>query len=303
MKKIILVSVVCVVSIVSLFSGCVNVPMDDLVQFSIFSFEVEPAIINQGESANLSWMVIAATSVSIDNDIGSVALTGHRMIVPTQTTTYLLTATNATLTKNATVKITVRSASNESHEITEISIASFEVTPSIINQGESANLSWVVTGATSVSIDNGIGSIALAGHRVIMPTVTTTYTLTALNAETSKEANVQIYVRVEQPTPPQETPNVACTTDATANKITVATADANIKWKDIVITLDKAGATYQIYYANGTPIAPVNTTAGAGVAQVTAGDYILLSTYIGNVKTTLKYTPTNSLLGSWTVNV
>jgi len=90
MKKIILVSAVCLLSIVSLFSGCVNVPMDDLVQFSIFSFEVEPAIINQGESANLSWMVIAATSVSIDNGIGSIALTGHRMIMPTSLGTIMM---------------------------------------------------------------------------------------------------------------------------------------------------------------------------------------------------------------------
>ena len=100
-----------------------------------------------------------------------------------------------------------------------------------------------------------------------------------------------------------QTPNVACTTDATTNRIQVATADSNIKWTDIVVTLDKAGATYRVYYANGTAIAAVNNTAGAGVAEVSAGDYILLSTYVGNVKATLKYNPTNSLLGSWTINV
>jgi hypothetical protein len=100
-----------------------------------------------------------------------------------------------------------------------------------------------------------------------------------------------------------QTPNVACTTDSTSNKIQVATADANINWRDIVITLDKTGATYRVFYANGTAIAAVNNTAAAGVAQVAAGDYILLSTTTGNVKSTLKYIPTNSLLGSWTLNV
>lgn len=303
MKKILLVSVVCVLSIVSLFSGCVNVPMDDLVQFSIFSFEVEPGIINQGESANLSWMVIAATSVSIDNGIGSIALTGHRMIMPTQTTTYILTATNATLTKNATVKITVRGASNESHEDIEISIASFDVTPSIINQGDSANLSWVVTGATSVNIDNGIGSVALSGHRVIIPTVTTTYTLTAFNAETSKEANVHIYVRVEQPTLPPETPNIACTTDSTTNKIQVATADANIKWYNIVITNNTGSSNchWAIYDGGGVTNRSTNVMP---TSEVTAGDFIFIwYSPAGNVKITLRYVPTNSLLGSWTINV
>jgi PKD repeat protein len=102
---------------------------------------------------------------------------------------------------------------------------------------------------------------------------------------------------------PPQTPNMACTTDSTLNRIIVATADAGIKWRDIAITLDKPGATYQIFYTNGTAIAPVNNTAEAGVAEVIAGDYIQLSTYSGNVKTTLRYIPTNSLIGTWTVNV
>ena len=95
------------------FSGCINEPKE-LTQFSIVSFDVEPGIINQGESSNLSWVVISASSVNIDNGIGSVALTGHRVIQPTQATTYILTASNATITKSATVKITVNNESNES---------------------------------------------------------------------------------------------------------------------------------------------------------------------------------------------
>ena len=107
MKKIVIVIGVCLLSIISFFSGCVNIP-EELTQFSIMSFDVEPSIINQGEYANLSWVVISASSVNIDNGIGNVALTGHRMIQPTQTTTYTLTASNATTTKNATATITVK---------------------------------------------------------------------------------------------------------------------------------------------------------------------------------------------------
>ncbi len=102
---------------------------------------------------------------------------------------------------------------------------------------------------------------------------------------------------------PPQTPNIACVTDSTLNRITIATAEFGIKWRDIAITLDQPGATYQVFYANGTAIAPVNMTALAGVAEVLAGDYIQLSTYSGNVRTTLRYIPTNSLIGTWTVNV
>jgi hypothetical protein len=111
-KQLVIVGITLVLIIVG-FSGCINV-RKELTQFSIVSFDVEPSIINQGESANLSWVVIGASSVNIDNWIGRVALTGHKIIQPTQTTTYILTASNATLTKSATVKITVNNESNES---------------------------------------------------------------------------------------------------------------------------------------------------------------------------------------------
>jgi flagellin-like protein len=121
-------------------------------------------------------------------------------------------------------------------------------------------------------------------------------------------ATVYVYVSGMIGGTKTQTPNVACTTDATANKITVATADANIKWKDIVVTLDTplvgAGSGFFVYHTGGTVAGTVNNTAALTTQDVTAGDYILLvSSTTFNVKTTLRYTPTNSLLGSWTVNV
>jgi len=296
MRKIIIMSVVLILSFVSFFSGCVNVP-EEFTQFSIYSFEAEPSVINQGESANLSWVVIAATAVSIDNGINSVALSGHRIVFPTQNTTYILTASNATLTKSATVAITVNNASNES----QVTIVSFDITPSIIDFGEYANLSWVVTGATSVSIDNGVGGVALSGHRTIIPAETTMYTLTASNAFTSKHVSVVIYVRNEPATPP-ETPHISCTTDSTLNRIIIATADANVKWRHIAITTNNQAVTWQVFSGQGLALDQPNHTDGI-ITDVIAGDYIQLNGTTGNVKVTMRYIPTNSLLGTWTVNV
>jgi len=120
-------------------------------------------------------------------------------------------------------------------------------------------------------------------------------------------ATVYVYVSGMIGGTKNQTPNVACTTDSTSNRIQVATADANIKWKDIVLTKDNVSGTpvwATIYSSAGVSIQ--NTTSGqyAGTAEVTAGDYILLaSPTTGNVKVTLRYTPTNSLLGSWTINI
>ena len=104
-----------------------------------------------------------------------------------------------------------------------------------------------------------------------------------------------------------QTPNVACTADSTTNRITVVTVDSNIKWKDIVLSNDTfiPSVNWTIYYNAGTTANAINTQITATNIDVLAGDYILLNwgTKTGNVKITLRYTPTNSLLGTWTVNV
>ena len=120
-------------------------------------------------------------------------------------------------------------------------------------------------------------------------------------------ATVYVYVSGMIGGTKNQTPNVACTTDSTSNRIQVATADSNIKWKDIVVTADNSTVNWRVYTASATAIDLAKSTSGA-TADVTAGDYILLDFtanpgMIGNVKVTLKYTPTNSLLGSWTINV
>jgi len=60
-------------------------------------------------------------------------------------------------------------------------INSFDVTPGNITSGESSTLSWSVSDATAVSVDQGIGNVALSGTRVLSPNTTTKYTLTATN--------------------------------------------------------------------------------------------------------------------------
>jgi flagellin-like protein len=121
-------------------------------------------------------------------------------------------------------------------------------------------------------------------------------------------ATVYVYVSGMIGGTKNQTPNVACTTDSTTNKVTIATSDANIKWSDVVVTLNPS-ATYSFYvwYGGGVNQGTVNSTSGlpAGTT-VTAGDYIQLSTSGAtgsNSVVTLRYIPTNSLLGTWTINV
>jgi hypothetical protein len=86
-----------------LVAGCGPTPTAPIIN----SFLANPLTITVGESSNLSWSVTDATTVIIDNAIGSVALSGTTTVTPVTTTTYTLTATNSTGSVTASVTITV----------------------------------------------------------------------------------------------------------------------------------------------------------------------------------------------------
>jgi hypothetical protein len=56
-----------------------------------------------------------------------------------------------------------------------------QAVPDKIAVGQSSTLSWVVQGATSQSLDEGIGGVAATGSLVVTPDATTFYHLTAVN--------------------------------------------------------------------------------------------------------------------------
>jgi sugar lactone lactonase YvrE len=142
----------------------------------IASFTTASSTITAGGSTTLSWSVTGATSLSIDNSVG--AVTGTSVSVsPTATTTYTLTATNAAgTTVTAQVTVTVVAAP---------SITNFTASPSLLNPvtvgTTTSTLSWSVANATTVSIDNSIGTETGTSISVT-PSATKTYTLTATNA-------------------------------------------------------------------------------------------------------------------------
>lgn len=72
-------------------------------------------------------------------------------------------------------------------------ISYFSISPVQMLSGKTATLSWNVTGATSVSIDNGIGKVT-GTSKTVTPKVTTTYKLTASNSYGSKTATISITV-------------------------------------------------------------------------------------------------------------
>jgi hypothetical protein len=76
----------------------------------INSFLANLTSITVGENSNLSWSVTDATTVTIDQSVGSVASTGTTAVTPATTTTYTLTATNVAGSVTASVTVTVGAA-------------------------------------------------------------------------------------------------------------------------------------------------------------------------------------------------
>jgi PKD repeat protein len=134
------------------------------------SFSAAPTSINAGQSSTLTWSTTNATSISIDNGVGSKPASGTASVSPASTTTYTLTATGpgGTITRTATVTV-----------IQPAPTITFSATPSNISAGQSSTLVWNTTNATSVTIDNGVGSKPVSGSATVSPSATTTYTLTA----------------------------------------------------------------------------------------------------------------------------
>jgi hypothetical protein len=73
-------------------------------------------------------------------------------------------------------------------------IASFAATLSTVGPGGSSLLSWSVSGADLLTIDQGVGSVT-GSTRVVTPATTTTYTLTASNFAGAVTATATVTVR------------------------------------------------------------------------------------------------------------
>jgi peptidoglycan-associated lipoprotein len=79
--------------------------------------------------------------------------------------------------------------------------ASISVSPSSIQAGQAASLSWQTSNATDVTID-GIGAVQPNGSQSVTPTDSTTYHLIAKGAGGTQEATARLTVTQPPPPPP-----------------------------------------------------------------------------------------------------
>lgn len=83
---------------------------------------------------------------------------------------------------------------------------SISADPAAIEQGKCTNLAWSSAGASSASIDQGIGSVDLSGSKQVCPENTTQYTFAATGTGGTRTASTT--VTVNPAPPPKPAPKV-----------------------------------------------------------------------------------------------
>lgn len=142
--------------------------------------------------------------------------------------------------------------------VDQVSLGAFiEVLPSSITRGSSADLTWGSTGATSCSIDQGIGSVTpnTAGSQAVSPQTTTTYTITC-QGELGQTVSDSATLTVAEPVLP--------TVALTANPTTISSDDSStLSWSSSNATscvIDNGVGAVTPNVSGTSPVAPDQTT-------------------------------------------
>ncbi len=161
----------------------------------ILSWQVTPLEVIEGESVTLAWKVLDAEKVNITN-LGDVPIEGNRSVQPSQTTEFVLVASNRGKEREGVkYRVVVKPPPIVSPEI-----VSFVVEPDQFTAGQvkTIHFAWETKNADTVRIEPGIGEVVLTGSLdPLAPSADTVYTLVAINA--GIEAKEQRTVKVQIP--------------------------------------------------------------------------------------------------------
>jgi len=130
----------------------------------IMEFGNNPATIIAGGKSTLFWNVTGATAVNIDQGIGQVPVSGTKLVSPSKSTVYTISATNSAGTvirSSAIIIVTVPAA-------TQVTASNPVINFTANHLGDTSwQLNWNVSNATEVAIQPDIGPVTLTGNTVV----------------------------------------------------------------------------------------------------------------------------------------
>ena len=214
--------------IVIFFAGSVsfaNAKVSTLPTASLTANGKKSLTVNVGDSVTFTWSSKNATTATstfktnksacgkgigpskwgagntVSGTVGPIAIPACSL-GRTYTYTYKVTQSSTGKKATATLVLKVNGKTQTQTQASAPTINYFTANPPYdINQGVSSTLSWSITGANTVSIDQGIGSVNVnSGVQSVSPTLTTTYTITATNSSGSVTAKAKVTINA-QPAP------------------------------------------------------------------------------------------------------
>jgi uncharacterized repeat protein (TIGR01451 family) len=154
-------------------------------------FTVTPGSLGVGGgNVTLNWKVLNATNISISPTIGAVAAQGSQVTNVTNSTNFVLTATDADgerVTCGAPVTVANEPVLTCQDNVT------FTASDYSIKEGEDSTLNWSTTNVDTVSI-SVINATSLSGSKTVDPRSDTTYVLTAKKGSKSVDCPLRIEV-------------------------------------------------------------------------------------------------------------
>ncbi|MEP7312887.1 MAG: PQQ-dependent sugar dehydrogenase [Pseudomonadota bacterium] len=236
-------------------------------QSPICGLSASPASIVQGSSSSLSWSTGNATALSITPGIGAVPVAGGASnVTPTTTTTYTGAVSGPGGVASCSTTIVVTPPPPP-----PLPTCTLAGVPASIIEGNSATLSWTSNNASSLSINQGIGSVTpvAAGSQNVTPAATLTYTGTVAGPGGGGSCSTTLVV-----TPPPPPQPASCTLTVAPTSITQGSS-ATLSWT----TSSATGLTINQGIGSVTPLAagsrtvtPAATLTYTGSVTGTVGD-------------------------------
>jgi phospholipase C len=274
LQDVLKISFVLVLAVMIGCGGGAVTPVDKGPSQAVIAIASGSSTIVQGQSTTLSWKVTNAASFSISPAVAPdpLPMIGSATVSPSQTTTYVGTATDAN-GKTATNSVTVTVVPQGSAPTMSLSIS-----PGVVAAGQSTTLTWASTNSTSVVITpsvlgDDVTSVALSGSTTIVPSATTTYTAKATGAgglTASASATINILGVTLVATPATIGPGQTAALSWTSSNATTLSIDQGIgavNGPSGSLSVSPAATTiYTITATNGTATATAAATVNAPLA-------------------------------------
>ncbi len=155
------------------------------------AFTASDLNINEGDSVELNWSTTGASSVAIDQGVGTVAVDGSTRVYLYKDTTFTLTARDGDIVDTCAIAVTV----DEHNDTNEVSCDAFTVSDANISRGDEVTLQWNTSNADEVTIDQGVGTVVEDGTKKVTVNSDTTFTLTAKDGSKTDTCTVNVDVK------------------------------------------------------------------------------------------------------------